>query len=79
MSDGDWDAVLDTNLNGFYNVLKPIVCPWFRRAAGAHCRAFIGIRLDWQPWTGELQCGEGWHYWRGEKRLPWSSPSATSR
>ena len=27
MSDEDWDAVLDTNLKGFYNVLKPIVMP----------------------------------------------------
>ena len=27
LSDGDWDSVLDTNLGGFYNVLKPIVMP----------------------------------------------------
>jgi 3-oxoacyl-[acyl-carrier protein] reductase len=27
MSDEDWDTVLDTNLNGFYNVLRPIVMP----------------------------------------------------
>jgi 3-oxoacyl-[acyl-carrier protein] reductase len=25
LSDDDWDGVLDTNLGGFYNVLKPIV------------------------------------------------------
>lgn len=27
LSDNDWDSVLDTNLGGFYNVLKPIVMP----------------------------------------------------
>lgn len=27
LSDADWDSVLDTNLGGFYNVLKPIVMP----------------------------------------------------
>ena len=27
MEDGEWDQVLDTDLGGFYNVLKPIVMP----------------------------------------------------
>jgi 3-oxoacyl-[acyl-carrier protein] reductase len=27
MSDEDWDTVLDTNLDGFYNVLKPVIMP----------------------------------------------------
>jgi 3-oxoacyl-[acyl-carrier protein] reductase len=27
MSDEDWDTVLNTNLDGFYNVLKPIIMP----------------------------------------------------
>jgi 3-oxoacyl-[acyl-carrier protein] reductase len=27
LPDADWDAVLDTNLDGFHNVLKPIVMP----------------------------------------------------
>ena len=27
LPDADWDAVLDTNLGGFHNVLKPIVMP----------------------------------------------------
>lgn len=27
MQDEDWDSVLNTNLSGFYNVLKPIVMP----------------------------------------------------
>jgi len=27
MEDSEWDAVLDTNLDGFYNVLRPLVMP----------------------------------------------------
>ena len=27
MEDDDWDRVLDTNLGGFYNVLRPVVMP----------------------------------------------------
>lgn len=30
----DWDAVLRTNLDGFYNVLQPLVMPMIRRRAG---------------------------------------------
>lgn len=31
LQDEDWDQVLDTNLNGFYNVLHPLVMPLVRR------------------------------------------------
>lgn len=31
MSDDDWDQVLHTNLDGFYNVLKPLVMPLVQR------------------------------------------------
>jgi 3-oxoacyl-[acyl-carrier protein] reductase len=34
LSDEDWDRVLRTNLDGFYNVLKPIVMPMVRAKAG---------------------------------------------
>lgn len=35
LTDDDWDAVLHTNLDGFYNVLKPLVMPMVgRRAPG---------------------------------------------
>ena len=35
MSGGDWDVVLKTNLDGFYNVLNPLVMPMVqRRKAG---------------------------------------------
>ena len=36
MRGDDWDRVLHTNLDGFYNVLHPLVMPMVRaRAAGA--------------------------------------------
>lgn len=31
LSGADWDCVLDTNLDGFYNVLQPLVLPMIRR------------------------------------------------
>ncbi len=31
MSGDDWDAVLRTNLNGFYNVVRPLIMPMIRR------------------------------------------------
>jgi 3-oxoacyl-[acyl-carrier protein] reductase len=35
LSDEDWDTVIQTNLDGFYNVLKPLIMPMVgRRAPG---------------------------------------------
>jgi 3-oxoacyl-[acyl-carrier protein] reductase len=34
LSDEDWDKVIDTNLNSFYNVIKPCVMPMVRAKAG---------------------------------------------
>lgn len=34
MHDNDWDRVLDTNLNGFFNVLRPLVHPMVRLRSG---------------------------------------------
>lgn len=31
LSDDDWDTVMRTNLDGFYNVLKPLTMPMIRR------------------------------------------------
>ncbi|MGQ7249635.1 3-oxoacyl-ACP reductase FabG [Halomonas sp. V046] len=31
LTDDDWDGVIDTGLNGFYNVVKPITMPMVRR------------------------------------------------
>ena len=35
LTDEDWDAVLRTNLDGFYNVLHPAIMPMIRRRAPA--------------------------------------------
>lgn len=34
LSDEDWDAVIDTSLDGFYNVVQPLVVPMVRTRAG---------------------------------------------
>jgi 3-oxoacyl-[acyl-carrier protein] reductase len=34
LSDDDWDAVLTTNLDSFYNILHPLVMPMIRLRAG---------------------------------------------
>lgn len=34
MSEEGWDLVLETDLGGFYNVLKPLILPMARRRAG---------------------------------------------
>jgi 3-oxoacyl-[acyl-carrier protein] reductase len=34
LSDADWDGVIDTNLGGFYNVLKPIIMAMIAARAG---------------------------------------------
>ena len=34
MEGEQWDAVIDTNLNGFYNVLQPIIMPMVRKRIG---------------------------------------------
>ena len=33
MLDTEWDSVIDTNLSGFYNVLRPLVLPMVQRRA----------------------------------------------
>ena len=43
MSDKDWDTVLDTNLNGFYNVLKPIVMPLVSARRGGRIVAISSV------------------------------------
>ncbi len=34
MSDDDWDGVIHTNLDGFYNILQPVVMPMIRSRQG---------------------------------------------
>lgn len=34
MEDEEWDSVISTNLNGFYNVLKPLIMPLIQNRGG---------------------------------------------
>ena len=34
MEDDEWDSVINTNLNGFYNVLKPLILPMIQNRTG---------------------------------------------
>lgn len=34
LSDDDWDSVIDTSLDGFYNILKPVIMPMIRNKQG---------------------------------------------
>ncbi len=43
ISGEDWDAVLHTNLDGFYNVLHPVVMPMIRRRDGGRVVAMSSI------------------------------------
>jgi len=39
----DWDAVIDTNLNGFYNVVHPLVMPMIRSRKGGRIIAMSSV------------------------------------
>ncbi len=43
LSDEDWDVVIDTNLNGFYNVLKPLVMPMISAHIGGRIVAISSV------------------------------------
>lgn len=43
LSDDDWDSVLTTNLNGFYNVLHPLMMPMIRRRAPGRIVAITSV------------------------------------
>ncbi len=34
LTDEDWDGVINTNLNGFYNVVHPLIMPMIRKRSG---------------------------------------------
>ena len=44
MSGEDWDVVLKTNLDGFYNVLRPLIMPMVRRRAPGRPRSRAAAR-----------------------------------
>jgi 3-oxoacyl-[acyl-carrier protein] reductase len=43
LSGDDWDTVLHTNLDGFYNVLKPAVMPMIRKRQGGRIVAISSV------------------------------------
>ncbi len=43
LEDEDWDSVLRTNLDGFYNVLRPLVMPMVRRRDGGRIVAISSV------------------------------------
>jgi 3-oxoacyl-[acyl-carrier protein] reductase len=43
LSADDWDTVLRTNLDGFYNVLKPVVMPMIRARQGGRIIALSSV------------------------------------
>lgn len=43
MADDEWDRVLNTDLNGFYNVLKPLVLPMVQARAGGRIVAISSV------------------------------------
>ncbi len=43
MTDDEWDSVIHTNLDGFYNVLKPAVMPMVRARQGGRIVALSSI------------------------------------
>ena len=66
LTEDDWDSVVHTNLDGFYNVLHPVVMPMVRRRKPgrivtlASVSGLIGNRGQVNC---ELQCIQGRHYW----------------
>lgn len=43
LEDDDWDNVLHTNLDGFYNVIKPVIMPIIQRRKGGRIVALTSI------------------------------------
>ena len=43
MEDNEWDAVIDTDLTGFYNVLKPCIMPMIQARAGGRIVALSSV------------------------------------
>jgi 3-oxoacyl-[acyl-carrier protein] reductase len=43
LTDEDWDVVLRTNLDGFYNVLKPVIMPMIRAKKGGRIVALSSV------------------------------------
>ena len=64
MSEEDWDLVLETDLGGFYNVLKPLILPMARRRAGRII--VIGFRHHGHARPDQLFRRQGGPHRRGQ-------------
>ena len=47
LEDSDWDNVLDTDLGGFYNVLRPIVMPMVSARRGGRIVTISSVSGLW--------------------------------
>lgn len=43
LTDDDWDQVIHTNLDGFYNVIKPLIMPMIRERQGGRIVAMSSV------------------------------------
>lgn len=69
MESVDWDRVVHTNLDSFYNVIQPCVLPMIQaRKGGRIVTLSFSIRHCGKSWTSQLQCLQGRHY-RGKQSL----------
>ncbi|BED46423.1 hypothetical protein VEE63_26010 [Escherichia coli] len=67
LSDDDWDAVIHTNLDSFYNVIQPCIMPMIGVTPGrTHHHAVLGFRRNGQSRPGELQCCQSRNYRRNK-------------
>lgn len=63
----DWDAVLRTNLDGFYNVLQPAIMPMVSARRGGRIVTLSSLSGDRrQSRPNELQCCKGWDHRRDQ-------------
>ena len=72
-----WDRVLRTNLDGFYNVVHPLVMPMVRARNGGRIVTIASASgRDGKSRAGQLQRFQGRPDRGHALTLPWSSPSA---
>lgn len=62
LSDNDWDAVIHTNLDSFYNVIQPCMMPMISARTGGRIITIVGFRRDGQSRSGQLQRRQGGDY-----------------
>ena len=66
LTDEDWDKVLRTNLDGFYNVLHPIMMPMIRRRKAGRIVCITSVWLNRQSRSSQLQRLQSGYYRRRE-------------